>query len=79
VRPTQTRTRQALCTVRGHLEDKAASPHVQAMVEQRLVLVIAMMTAMEGQEAADALISDAVRTATTVSRLPTPFSSDVRT
>ncbi|KAK9902253.1 hypothetical protein WJX75_009732 [Coccomyxa subellipsoidea] len=29
-----------LAMVRGHLEDKAASPHVQAMVEQRLVCLV---------------------------------------
>ncbi len=54
---------------RGHLQDKASagSSHVQTLVEQRLVLVLAIMTAMEGQEAADVLISDAVRIASTVS------------
>ncbi len=50
---------------RSLLQDSAASPQA-SVVQQRLTLVLAIMTAMEGEEASDALISDAIRIASTV-------------
>ncbi|CAL8466105.1 g5641 [Coccomyxa elongata] len=53
-----------LTLIRSLLQDSAASPQA-SVVQQRLTLVLAIMTAMEGEEASDALISDAMRIAST--------------
>ena len=53
---------------RSLLQASAASPQ-GSVVQQRLTLVLAIMTAMEGEEASDALISDAMRIASTVRAL----------